>query len=190
LSPYGNSFPNEAKLDPKGNSCHAHGSSSNQSLSTTCNSYIPYVFINIEFFIFIYLLLLYLLFLYLSQIYKVKIVLLSICRNKVITWNVYAESATITIMAKCKNICNQPVIRQRRRNRFHRSRRSWLRRDSTYKSAPGISILSALQIDNARGATRTPPAEEKTFMRPDDPAWLLTLSALILSKQTKPSLHH
>jgi hypothetical protein len=40
----------------------------------------------------------------------------------------------------------------------------------------GISILSALQIDNARGATRGPPAEEKTFMRPDDPVWLLTFS--------------
>lgn len=33
----------------------------------------------------------------------------------------------------------------------------------------GISILSALQIDNARGAARDRPAEEKTFMRPADP---------------------
>lgn len=47
----------------------------------------------------------------------------------------------------------------------------------------GISILSALQIDNARGATRDQPAEEKTFMRPADPAWLLTLSALTLSNK-------
>jgi len=30
----------------------------------------------------------------------------------------------------------------------------------------GISILSALQIDNARGATRGLPAEEKTLKRP------------------------
>lgn len=44
----------------------------------------------------------------------------------------------------------------------------------------GISILSALQIDNARGMMRDRFAEEKTFMRPANPAWLLTLSTLTL----------
>lgn len=73
---------------------------------------------------------------------------------------------------------SQSLIRQRRPDRFHRSRRLkpiTSRLDLQIRS--GISILSALQIDNARGATRGPPAEEKTFMRPDDPAWLLTFSA-------------
>jgi len=44
----------------------------------------------------------------------------------------------------------------------------------------GISILSALQIDNARGTMRDQSMEEKTFMRPANPAWLLTLSTLTL----------
>jgi len=87
----------------------------------------------------------------------VKIALLSICRNKIITWNVYAESATIMITAKCKNICNRSVIRQRRQNRFHRSRRSWLRRDSTYKSAqafPSYQHCKLIMREERRGLRR------------------------------------
>lgn len=86
----------------------------------------------------------------------------------------------VSISSKRKKTRDRLFVSRERPDRFHRSRRSkpiTSRLDLQIRS--NISILSALQIDNTReercAARRR--KKKKTFMRPDDPAWLLTFPA-------------